>query len=88
MLPEATVDALFQAVHATPGYELAIDLERQVVRTPDGAEHGFEVEPFRKHCLLNGLDEIGLTLQHAADIEAFQAQRLAAKPWLKRELNA
>ncbi|MCZ8235086.1 MAG: 3-isopropylmalate dehydratase small subunit [Inhella sp.] len=88
VLPEAVVDALFQAVHATPGYQLAIDLARQVVATPEGVEHGFDVEPFRKHCLLNGLDEIGLTLQHAADIEAFQAKRLAAKPWLKRELTA
>jgi len=88
VLPEAVVDALFQAVHATPGYQLAIDLTRQVVVTPEGVEHAFDVEPFRKHCLLNGLDEIGLTLQHAADIEAFQARRLAAKPWLKRELTA
>jgi 3-isopropylmalate/(R)-2-methylmalate dehydratase small subunit len=88
VLPEAVVDQLFAAVHATPGYELAIDLEAQVVRTPDGAEHRFEVEPFRKHCLLNGLDEIGLTLQHQAEIEAFQAARLAAKPWLKKELSA
>ncbi|RVT88076.1 3-isopropylmalate dehydratase small subunit [Inhella crocodyli] len=88
VLPEAVVDALFQAVHATPGYQLAIDLARQVVVTPEGVEHAFDVEPFRKHCLLNGLDEIGLTLQHAADIEAFQAKRLAAKPWLKRELTA
>jgi 3-isopropylmalate/(R)-2-methylmalate dehydratase small subunit len=88
VLPEAVVDALFHAVHATPGYQLAIDLARQVVVTPEGVEHAFDVEPFRKHCLLNGLDEIGLTLQHAADIEAFQAKRLAAKPWLKRELTA
>ncbi len=86
VLPEAVVDGLFAAVLATPGYELSIDLDAQVVRTPDGAEHRFEVEPFRKHCLLNGLDEIGLTLQHQAEIEAFQAARLAAKPWLKKEL--
>ncbi len=87
-LPEAVVDALFQAVLATPGYKLSVDLARQVVTTPDGAEHAFEVEAFRKHCLLNGLDEIGLTLQHADAIAAFQADRLAAKPWLKRELLA
>jgi 3-isopropylmalate/(R)-2-methylmalate dehydratase small subunit len=86
VLPEAVVDGLFAAVHATPGYALSIDLEAQVVSTPDGAEHRFEVEPFRKHCLLNGLDEIGLTLQHQAEIEAFQAARLAVKPWLKKEL--
>lgn len=86
VLPEAVVDGLFAAVLATPGYELSIDLDAQVVRTPEGAEHRFDVEPFRKHCLLNGLDEIGLTLQHQAEIEAFQAARLAAKPWLKKEL--
>jgi 3-isopropylmalate/(R)-2-methylmalate dehydratase small subunit len=86
VLPEATVDQLFAAVLATPGYQLEVDLDRQVVRTPDGAEHGFEVEAFRKHCLLKGLDEIGLTLEHKAEIEAFQSRRLAAKPWLKREL--
>jgi 3-isopropylmalate/(R)-2-methylmalate dehydratase small subunit len=87
-LPEATIDALFQAVHAAPGYELEVDLASQQVRSPDGQVHSFEVEAFRKHCLLNGLDEIGLTLQHAAEIEAFQVKRLAAKPWLKRELAA
>ena len=66
VLPESVVDELFAAVLATPGYQLAIDLDKQVVRTPDGREHGFEVEPFRKHCLLKGLDEIGLTLEHKA----------------------
>ena len=87
-LPTEVVDALFAAVHATPGYQLAIDLAAQTVRTPDGTEHRFEVEPFRKQCLLGGLDEIGLTLQHQAEIAAFQAQRLATRPWLKKELAA
>jgi 3-isopropylmalate/(R)-2-methylmalate dehydratase small subunit len=88
VLPEAVVDSLFTALHATPGYQLSVDLAEQVVRTPDGQVHAFDVEPFRKHCLLNGLDEIGLTLQKRDAIEAFQATRLAAKPWLKRELSA
>jgi len=88
VLPEAVVDQLFAAVQATPGYELAVDLDAQLVRTPDGTEHHFEVEAFRKHCLLHGLDEIGLTLQHQAEIEAFQAARLADKPWLNKELSA
>jgi len=59
-----------------------------VVRTPQGVEHRFEVEPFRKQCLLGGLDEIGLTLRHRDEIAAFEARRLAARPWLKRELAA
>jgi 3-isopropylmalate/(R)-2-methylmalate dehydratase small subunit len=88
VLPEAVVDQLFAAVLATPGYQLDIDLEAQLVRTPDGVAHAFEIGATRKHHLLNGLDEIGLTLQHAAEIEAFQARRLAARPWLKKELSA
>lgn len=88
VLPADVVDALFAAVAATPGYALKVDLARQVVVTPQGVEHPFEVEPFRKHCLLNGLDDIGLTLQHQAEIEAFQAKRLTARPWLKKELSA
>lgn len=84
VLPEATVDRLFHAVQAFPGYELTIDLERQVVVEPQGAEIPFEVQPFRKYCLLNGLDDIGLTLRHADKIRAFEAERLARQPWLAR----
>ena len=77
------MDRLFGAVKAFPGFRLAIDLERQTVATPDGAmAFAFEIEPFRKHCLLNGLDEIGLTLRHADAIRAFEAKRLADQPWL------
>jgi 3-isopropylmalate/(R)-2-methylmalate dehydratase small subunit len=76
------VDALFKAVEATPGYRLKIDLERQSITAPDGAVYPFEVEAFRKHCLLNGLDDIGLTLQHVDEIAAFEAKRRAAQPWL------
>ena len=83
VLPDSQVDALFAAVKAFPGFRLTVDLERQVVATPDGAmSFGFDVEPFRKHCLLNGLDDIGLTLQHADAIRAFEAKRLAECPWL------
>ncbi len=82
VLPEATVAQLFDAVAAEPGYQLTIDLERQVVIRPQGEEIAFDVLPFRKYCLLNGFDDIGLTLRHQEKIAAFEAQRLAAKPWL------
>ena len=82
-LSASEVQKLFDAAHAFPGFSLVVDLERQTVSTPDGAlAFAFEVEPFRKHCLLNGLDDIGLTLQHADQIRAFEAKRLADEPWL------
>ena len=73
---------LFDEVAAFLGYRLTIDLERQVIVKPDGAELAFEVQPFRKFCLLNGFDDIGLTLRHADKIRAFEAERLPKKPWL------
>ncbi len=76
------VDALFQATAAQSGFQLTVDLENQRVALPDGSGYDFEVDPFRKHCLLNGLDDIGLTLQHVADIQAFEARYHAAQPWL------
>ena len=82
VLPEAQVSQLFDAVAAFPGYQLTIDLPRQVVLRPDGVELPFEVQAFRKYCLTNGFDDIGLTLRHADKIRAFEAERLAAKPWL------
>ena len=82
VLPESTVAKLFDEVAAFPGYELTIDLERQVVVRPQGEEIPFEVQAFRKYCLLNGFDDIGLTLRHADKIRAYEAQRLATKPWL------
>ncbi|MFO1264892.1 MAG: 3-isopropylmalate dehydratase small subunit [Rhodoferax sp.] len=82
VLPETTVDQLFNEVQAFPGYQLTIDLERQVIVRPQGEEIPFEVQAFRKYCLLNGLDDIGLTLRHADKIKTFEAQRLAQKPWL------
>ena len=82
VLPEAVVAQLFDEVAAFPGYELTVDLERQVVVRPQGEEIPFEVQAFRKFCLINGLDDIGLTLRHADKIKAFEAERLATKPWL------
>ncbi|MFZ9182361.1 MAG: 3-isopropylmalate dehydratase small subunit [Hylemonella sp.] len=82
VLPELTVAKLFDACFAFPGYQLTIDLERQVVVQAQGEEIPFEVQPFRKYCLLNGFDDIGLTLRHKEKIAAFEAQRLAQKPWL------
>ena len=82
VLPEATVDLLFNEVAAFPGYELTVDLERQVIVRPQGEEIPFDVIPFRKYCLLNGFDDIGLTLRHKDKIAAFEAHRLATKPWL------
>jgi len=76
------VDALFKAVEAAPGYRLKIDLERQSITALDGTVYPFEVEAFRKHCLLNGLDDIGLTLQHVDEIAAFEAKHRAAQTWL------
>ncbi len=83
VLSDAEVDRLFAATAAFPGFTLTIDLEAQTVRSADGSlAYSFEVDPFRKHCLVNGLDDIGLTLQHADAIRAFEAKRLAEQPWL------
>jgi 3-isopropylmalate/(R)-2-methylmalate dehydratase small subunit len=84
VLPESQVARLFDEVLAFPGYSLTVDLQRQLVVKPDGSELPFEVEPFRKYCLVNGLDDIGLTLRHADAIRAFEAQRLARMPWLEK----
>ena len=82
VLPEAVVAQLFDEVLAFPGYSLTVDLERQVIVKPQGEEIPFEVQAFRKYCLLNGLDDIGLTLRQSEKIKAFENQRLATKPWL------
>ena len=87
VLSEAQVSQLFDDAVAFPGYALTIDLERQVVVKPDGEELPFEVQAFRKYCLLNGFDDIGLTLRHADKIKTFEAERLANKPWLARTLS-
>jgi 3-isopropylmalate/(R)-2-methylmalate dehydratase small subunit len=83
VLPDAAVDRLFADVSAFPGYTLTIDLDAQTVRNADGsATYRFDVDPFRKQCLLNGWDDIGLTLRHADEIRAFEARHLAEQPWL------
>ena len=76
------VDELFKAVAAHADYKLAIDLEQQTISAPDGKVYKFEVEEFRKHCLLNGLDDIALTLQHVGEIREYEAKHRAAQPWL------
>jgi len=82
VLDEATVDGLFKEVEANEGYELTVDLENQKIVKQNGDEIPFEVDSFRKHCLLNGLDDIGLTLQDADDIKSYEAKRREVSPWL------
>lgn len=82
VLDAVSVGDLFHAVSATPGYRLVIDLEQQSITTPDGKRYSFEVDPFRKNCLLNGLDDIGLTLQHVQEIKDYEARRKLEAPWL------
>lgn len=86
VLPESEMNRLFDEVAAFVGYSLTIDLERQVIVKADGAELPFEVQAFRKFCLLNGFDDIGLTLRHADKIKAYEAERLLKKPWLAHSL--
>jgi 3-isopropylmalate/(R)-2-methylmalate dehydratase small subunit len=85
VLPASQLAQLFDEVAAFPGYNLTVDLPRQRVVKPDGTELPFEVQPFRKYCLLNGFDDIGLTLRHADKIKAFEAERLARQPWLAQQ---
>lgn len=82
VLDEAIVDELFRDVAQNEGYTLTIDLEKQQIIRPNGEGIAFEVDAFRKHCLLNGLDDIGLTLQHADDIRAYEAARKQREPWV------
>ena len=82
VLTAASVDKLFAECSAREGYKLEIDLQSQTVITPSGESFDFEITPHRKHCLMNGLDEIGLTLQHADAIKAFEARHRLAQPWL------
>jgi 3-isopropylmalate/(R)-2-methylmalate dehydratase small subunit len=84
-LSDAEVDELFQQVEANPGYQLQVDLQAQTVTRPDGKVHNFEIDAFRKHCLLNGLDDIGLTLMDHEAIATFEAKHRASQPWLFRD---
>lgn len=85
ILSDEEVDELFKQVEAAPGYQLTIDLQAQAVTRPDGKVLHFEIDAFRKHCLLNGLDDIGLTLQDSDAIKAFEDKHRAAQPWLFRD---
>jgi 3-isopropylmalate/(R)-2-methylmalate dehydratase small subunit len=76
------IDRLFSETDANKGYRLAVDLEQQTVTTPSGESYSFDIDPHRKHCMLNGLDDIGLTLEHAGEIKAFEAKHKVAQPWL------
>jgi 3-isopropylmalate/(R)-2-methylmalate dehydratase small subunit len=88
VLSEALVDQLFSEALAFPGYQLTIDLERQVIVKPQGESIPFDVQAFSKYCLLGGFDDIGLTLRYADKIKAFEAHRLAQKPWLALAMTA
>jgi 3-isopropylmalate/(R)-2-methylmalate dehydratase small subunit len=87
VLPEDAIERLFRAVAAQPGYQLTIDLGEQSVRLPGGELLRFEVDEFRKQCLLNGWDDIGLTLRHAEQIREFEALHLRRRPWLANALD-
>ncbi|WP_317622884.1 3-isopropylmalate dehydratase small subunit, partial [Thiohalophilus sp.] len=82
VLDSETVDKLFKAVEAQEGYQLTVDLEQQQIRTPDGDVIPFEIDAYRKQRLLEGLDDIGLTLQHADEIRAYEEQQRQQRPWL------
>lgn len=82
VLAAEIIDKLFAEIEATQGYHLKVDLENQLITTHHGDEHAFEVDEFRKYCLLNGLDDIGLTLQHADDIKVYEERRKQEAPWL------
>ncbi len=86
VLAQAQIGRLFDEALVAPGYTLIVDLERQVIVKPQGDELAFEVQPFRKYCLLNGFDDIGLTLRQSDKIKAFEDRRLAEKPWLANRL--
>ncbi len=85
VLSEGIVERLFERTFAAPGFTLTVDLPRQRVVEPDGSEHGFEIAEFRKQALINGWDDIGLTLRHRDEIAAFEAKRLAAQPWIAKK---
>jgi 3-isopropylmalate/(R)-2-methylmalate dehydratase small subunit len=81
-LEETLIDKLFEQVATAPGYRLKVDLPAQTITLPDGETISFEIDSFKKHCLIEGLDDIGLTLQHTADIEAYEQKRKQEAPWL------
>ena len=86
VLSAQQVDHLFNETFAFNGYQLTIDLEKQQVIAPDGRTYDFDIAPFRKYCMVNGLDDIGLTLRHADKIKAYEAERILRMPWLNTKL--
>jgi 3-isopropylmalate/(R)-2-methylmalate dehydratase small subunit len=86
VLSSLEVDHLFTETLAFNGYQLTVDLAEQVVRSGDGRTYAFEVTPFRKYCLINGFDDIGLTLRHSDKIKRFEAERILKMPWLEAKL--
>ncbi|HBE91566.1 MAG TPA: 3-isopropylmalate dehydratase small subunit, partial [Gammaproteobacteria bacterium] len=88
VLDEQLVDELFREVEKSEVYSLKIDLDAQTITRPDGSEISFEVDAFRKHCLLEGLDDIGLTMQHVDDIRAYEQMQRKVTPWLFMDLNS
>ncbi len=86
VLSAQQVDHLFNETFAFNGYQLTIDLEKQQVIAPDGRSYDFDIAPFRKYCMINGLDDIGLTLRHADKIKAYEAERILRMPWLGTKL--
>lgn len=87
ILAENIIEQLFQECAADDGYQLTIDLAAQEVRTPSGQTFSFDVDPFRKHCLLNGFDDIGLTLQASEDIHAYEEKTKQSRPWVFQEIH-
>ncbi len=87
VLPESVVDQLFNECEQQEGYQLTIDLPNQLVKTPSGQEFAFSVDEFRKHCLINGLDDIGLTLQDGESIKNFEVAAKQARPWVFNSLR-
>jgi 3-isopropylmalate/(R)-2-methylmalate dehydratase small subunit len=81
-LDENIVESLFTEIKAQPGYQLTVDLEAELITMPDGKTVAFDIDHFKKHCLLNGLDDIGLTLQHTDEIQSYEQNRLKQSPWL------
>ncbi|MDO7597875.1 MAG: 3-isopropylmalate dehydratase small subunit [Pseudomonadota bacterium] len=81
-LDEHIVESMFTEVEAQPGYQLTVDLEAELISMPNGETIAFDIDPFKKHCLLNGLDDIGLTLQHTDEIQNYEQNRQKQSPWL------
>ena len=87
VLSEDTIDVLFESIKDEPGYMLEVDLESQTIITPDGMQHSFDIESFRKYCLINGFDDIDLTLRHKKNISEFEATHKQRMPWLFEDIS-